>query len=150
NGVYNYNYGESKRLVSDHNTDELTFTDFTDTSVPKNQLAFLQRGYQKVINLQDSISNLRLYNANWKNRDLTFREYVEGFPIFKKSQFGSIQIKFSRQGSTEHFVNTVLEVPVPSNQAATKLKSTNDIFKGLQDVGFSLNDIEGLEVGYQW
>src|SRR5699024_3068166 len=102
------------------------------------------------INLQDSISNLRLYNANWKNRDLTFREYVEGFPIFKKSQFGSIQIKFSRQGSTEHFVNTVLEVPVPSNQAATKLKSTNDIFKGLQDVGFSLNDIEGLEVGYQW
>lgn len=150
NGVYSYNYGESKRLVSDHNTDELTFTDFTDTSVPKNQLAFLQRGYQKVINLQDSISNLRLYNANWKNRDLTFREYVEGFPIFKKSQFGSIQIKFSRQGSTEHFVNTVLEVPVPSNQAATKLKSTNDIFKGLQDVGFSLNDIEGLEVGYQW
>ncbi|QCX25719.1 YycH family regulatory protein [Companilactobacillus futsaii] len=150
NGVYSYNYGESKRLVSDHNTDELTFTDYTDTSVPKNQLAFLQRGYQKVINLQDSISNLRLYNANWKNKDLTFREYVEGFPIFKKSQFGSIEIKFSRQGSTEHFVNTVLEVPVPSNQAATKLKSTNDIFKGLQKAGFSLNDIEGLEVGYQW
>src|SRR5699024_12484359 len=79
------------------------------------------------INLQDSISNLRLYNANWKNRDLTFREYVEGFPIFKKSQFGSIQIKFSRQGSTEHFVNTVLEVPVPSNQdrKSTRLNSSH-------------------------
>ncbi|WP_363473421.1 two-component system activity regulator YycH [Companilactobacillus musae] len=150
NDVYTYNYGESKRLTSDHNTEELTFDDYTDTSVPKTQLAFLQRGYQKVTNLQNSISNLRLYNANWKYKDLVFREYVEGFPIFKKSQFGSIRIKFSRKGSSEHFLNKVLEVPVPSNQAATKLKSTNEIFKGLQRVGFSPNDVQSVEVGYQW
>lgn len=150
NGVYSYNYGESKRLTSDHNTEELTFEDYTDTSVPKTQLAFLQRGYQKIINLQDSITNLRLYNADWKNKDLIFREYVEGFPIFKKSQFGSIRIKFSRKGSTEHFLNKILEVPVPSNQAATTLKSTNEIFKGLQRVGFSPNDVQAVEVGYQW
>ena len=150
NGVYTYNYGESKRLVSDHNTEELTFNDYTDTSVPKTQLAFLQRGYQKVTNLQNSISNLRLYSANWSDKDLVFREYVEGFPIFKKSQFGSIRIKFSRQGSSEHFLNKVLEVPVPSNQAATKLKSTNEIFKGLQRVGYSPNDVQSIEVGYEW
>ena len=150
NGVYTYNYGESKRLVSDHNTEELTFEDYTDTSVPKTQLAFLQRGYQKVINLQNSVSNVRLYSADWKDKDLIFREYVEGFPIFKKSQFGSIHIKFSRKGSTEHFLNKVLEVPVPSDQAATKLKSTNEIFKGLQRVGYSPNDIQSIEVGYQW
>jgi len=150
NGVYTYNYGESKRLISDHNTDELTFEDYTDTSVPKTQLAFLQRGYQKITNLQNSISNLRLYSANWDDKDLVFREYVEGFPIFKKSQFGSIRIKFSRKGSTEHFLNKVLEVPVPSNQAATKLKSTNAIFKDLQRAGYSPNDVEDIEVGYQW
>ncbi|WP_207105307.1 hypothetical protein, partial [Bacillus velezensis] len=91
--------------------------------------------YQKIINLQNSVSNLRLYNANWKEKDLVFREYVEGFPIFKKSQFGSIRIKFSRKGSTEHFLNKVLEVPVPSDQASTRLKSTTEIFKGLQNVG---------------
>lgn len=150
NGVYTYNYGESKRLISDHNTDELTFEDYTDTSVPKTQLTFLQRGYQKVVNLQNSISNLRLYSADWKDKDLIFREYVEGFPIFKKSQFGSIRIKFSRKGSTEHFLNKVLEVPVPSNSAATKLKSTNEIFKGLQRAGYTPNDVENIEVGYQW
>ncbi|CAJ1202213.1 YycH family regulatory protein [Companilactobacillus nantensis] len=150
NGVYTYNYGESKRLISDHNTEELTFEDYTDTSVPKTQLAFLQRGYQKVTNLQNSISNLRLYSADWSDKDLIFREYVEGFPIFKKSQFGSIRIKFSRKGSTEHFLNKVLEVPVPSNSAATKLKSTNEIFKGLQRAGYSPNDVQGIEVGYQW
>lgn len=150
NNVYTYNYGESKRLISDHNTEELTFEDYTDTSVPKTQLAFLQRGYQKVVNLQNSVSSLRLYHADWGDKDLIFREYVEGFPIFKKSQFGSIRIKFSRKGSTEHFLNKVLEVPVPSSQAATKLKSTNEIFKGLQRVGFSPNDIQAIEVGYQW
>jgi len=150
NGVYTYNYGESKRLVSDHNTEELTFEDYTDTSVPKTQFTFLQRGYQKIINLQNSVSNLRLYSANWKDKDLIFREYVEGFPIFKKSEFGSIRIKFSRKGSTEHFLNKVLEVPVPSNQAATKLKSTTEIFKGLEKVGYSPNDIQAVEVGYQW
>ncbi|MBL3530801.1 YycH family regulatory protein [Companilactobacillus zhachilii] len=150
NGVYTYNSGESKRLISDHNTDELTFEDYTDTSVPKNQLAFLQRGYQKVTNLQNSISNLRLYSANWDDKDLVFREYVEGFPIFKKSQFGSIRIKFSRKGSSEHFLNKVLEVPVPSNSAATTLKSTNAIFKGLQRAGYSPNDVQNIEIGYQW
>ncbi|MFH5810286.1 YycH family regulatory protein [Companilactobacillus sp. FL22-1] len=150
NGVYTYNYGESKRLVSDHNTDELIFDDYTDTAVPKTQLGFLQRGYQKVVNLQNSISNLRLYDANWDDKSLVFREYVEGFPIFKKSQFGSIQVKFSRKGSTEHFLNKVLEVPVPSNQAATKLKSTNSIFKGLQRAGYSPNDVQDIEVGYEW
>src|SRR5699024_5872242 len=61
NNVYTYSYGESKRLTSDHNTEELNFVDFTDTSVPKTQLAFFQRGYQKVTNLQNSIANLRLY-----------------------------------------------------------------------------------------
>jgi Uncharacterized protein conserved in bacteria len=113
-------------------------------------LAFFQRGYQKVTNLQNSIANLRLYNANWTDKDLIFREYVEGFPIFKKSQFGSIHIKFSRKGSTEKFLNKVLEVPVPSNQSPTKLKSTSEIFKGLERVGYSPNDIQAVEVGYQW
>ncbi|GEO79462.1 YycH family regulatory protein [Companilactobacillus mindensis] len=150
NNIYTYSYGESKRLTSDHNTEELSFDDYTDTSVPKTQLAFLQRGYQKVIDLQNPISNLRLYSATWSNKNLIFREYVEGFPIFKKSQFGSIRIKFSRKGSSEHFLNKVLEVPVPSTQAATTLKSTNEIFKGLQRVGFSPNDVQEVEVGYQW
>lgn len=150
NGVYTYNYGESKRLVSDHNSGELSFEDYTDTSVPKTKLAFLQRGYQKVVNLQNSISNLRLYSANWGDKDLVFREYVEGFPIFKKSHFGSIRINFSRKGITENFLNKVLEVPVPSDQAATKLKSTNDIFKGLEKVGYSPNDVQNIEVAYQW
>jgi len=150
NNVYTYNYGESKRLISDRNSGELTFEDYTDTSVPKTQFTFLQRGYQKVNSLQNSVSNLRLYNANWDDKDLVFREYVEGFPIFKKSQFGSIRIKFSRKGSTEHFLNKVLEVPVPSNQAPTNLKSTNEIFKGLQRVGYSPNDVQAVEVGYQW
>ena len=150
NGVYTYNYGESKRLVSDHNSGELTFDDYTDTSVPKTKLAFLQRGYQKVTNLQNSISNLRLYSADWDKKSLIFREYVEGFPIFKKSEFGSIRIKFSRKGSTEHFLNKVLEVPVPSDQQPTKLKSTTDILKGLDKVGYSINDIQKIEVGYQW
>ncbi|MQS75551.1 YycH family regulatory protein [Companilactobacillus halodurans] len=150
NNVYTYNYGESKRLVSDHNTEELTLDDYTDTSVPKSQLAFLQRGYQKVVNLQNPVSNLRLYRADWKKKNLTFREYVEGFPIFKKSQFGSVRINFSRKGSTEKFLNKNLEVPVPSNQTATKLKSTTAIFKGLQRVGYSPNDVQDVEVGYQW
>ncbi|WP_125761605.1 YycH family regulatory protein [Companilactobacillus hulinensis] len=148
--VYTYNYGETKRLISDHGKGELTFYDYTDTSVPKDHLAFFQRGYNKAINLQNSVSNLRLYNADWDDKELTYREYVEGFPIFKKSQFGSIKIKFSRNGTTESFLNKILEVPVPSDQAATTLKSTTSILKGLEKAGYSPNDIQDIQAGYQW
>ncbi|WP_125588363.1 YycH family regulatory protein [Companilactobacillus jidongensis] len=148
--VYTYNYGETKRLISDHDKGELTFYDYTDTSVPKDRLSFFQRGYNKAVNLQNSVSNLRLYNADWSTKELTYREYVEGFPIFKKSQFGSIKIKFSRNGTTEYFLNKVLEVPVPSDQSATTLKSTTNILKGMEKAGYSPNDIQDIEVGYQW
>lgn len=148
--VYTYNYSETKRLISDHSRGELTFYDYTDTSVPKNKIAFFQRGYNKAVNLQSSVSNLRLYSADWNDKDLIFREYVEGFPIFKKSQFGSIKISFSRNGTTEHFLNKVLEVPVPSSNTETTLKSTTSILKGLDKAGYSVNDIQDIQAGYQW
>ena len=148
--ISTYNVGESKRLVSDHAKNELTFSDYTDTSVPKDYLTFFQRGYKKATNIQNSVSNLRLYDANWKNKTLIYREYVEGFPIFKKSEFGSIKIVFSRNGSTEQFLNKVLEVPVPSDQREVTLKSTAEIVKELNSIGYTPNDIQKLEVGYQW
>lgn len=148
--ISTYSVGESKRLVSDHEKNELTFSDYTDTSVPKDYLTFFQRGYKKATNIQNSVSNLRLYDANWKNKTLIYREYVEGFPIFKKSEFGSIKIAFSRNGSTEMFLNKVLEVPVPSDLRNVTLKSTSEIVKELNNIGYSPNDIQKLEVGYQW
>lgn len=148
--VFTYSVGESKRLVSDHEKNELTFSDYTDTSVPKDWLSFFQRGYKKATNIQNSVSNLRLYDANWKNKSLIYREYVEGFPIFKKSEFGSIKITFSRNGSSEQFLNKVLEVPVPSDLRNATLKSTSEIVKELDNAGYSPSDIQKLEVGYQW
>ncbi|WP_125770944.1 YycH family regulatory protein [Companilactobacillus furfuricola] len=148
--VFTYSVGESKRLVSDHDKNELTFSDYTDTSVPKDYLSFFQRGYKKATNIQNSVSNLRLYDANWKNKTLVYREYVEGFPIFKKSEFGSIKIVFSRNGSTEQFLNKVLEVPVPSDMRNATLKSTTQIMAELNNIGISPSEVQKLEVGYQW
>lgn len=148
--VYTYNVGESKRLVSDHEKNELTFSDYTDTSVPKDMLSFFQRGYKQATNIQNSVSNLRLYEASWKNKSLVYREYVEGFPIFKKIEFGSIKISFSRNGSTESFLSKVLEVPVPSDMRNATLKPTTEIVKELNNIGYSPSEIQKLEVGYQW
>lgn len=148
--VFTYSVGESKRLVSDHDKNELTFSDYTDTSVPKDYLSFFQRGYKKATNIQNSVSNLRLYDANWKNKTLIYREYVEGFPIFKKSEFGSIKIVFSRNGSTEQFLNKVLEVPVPSDMRNATLKSTTQIMTELNNIGITPSEVQKLEVGYQW
>lgn len=148
--VFSYSVGESKRLVSDHDKNELTFSDYTDTSVPKDYLSFFQRGYKKATNIQDSVSNLRLYDANWKEKTLVYREYVEGFPIFKKSEYGSIKIAFSRNGSSEQFLNKVLEVPVPSDMRNATLKPTTQIMTELDNIGISPSDIQKLEVGYQW
>ncbi|WP_125711070.1 YycH family regulatory protein [Companilactobacillus zhongbaensis] len=148
--VFSYSVGESKRLVSDHDKNELTFSDYTDTSVPKDYLSFFQRGYKKATNIQDSVSNLRLYDANWKEKTLVYREYVEGFPIFKKSEYGSIKIAFSRNGSSEQFLNKVLEVPVPSDMRNATLKPTTQIMTELDNIGISPSDVQKLEVGYQW
>ncbi len=148
--VFTYSVGESKRLVSDHDKNELTFSDYTDTSVPKDWLTFFQRGYKKATNIQNSVSNLRLYDASWKNKTLIYREYVEGFPIFKKSEFGSIKIVFSRNGATEQFLDKALEVPVPSDLHNVTLKPTAEIVKELDNAGYSPSDIQKLELGYQW
>ncbi|WP_129044498.1 YycH family regulatory protein [Companilactobacillus metriopterae] len=147
---YIYAYGDSLRLESDHSTGELTFNDYSDNSVPKNRLDFFLRGYNKVTKIESSVSNLRLFRGNYKQKSLIYREYVEGFPIFNKTTFGSVKINFSRDGSTEMFINRVLEVPVPSDQQKTELKPTSDILTGLVNSGYLANDIEDIEVGYQW
>lgn len=145
-----YSASAYQRLVSDSKRNELSFYDYTKTKEPKTKVQVLNRGFELVNQINSPLSNAKLSDVNWKNKVLTYREYVEGFPTFQKSDFGATKIAFSKSGQVTQFSNKVMQVPVPSDQKPVVLKSTKEIINDLKSMNFNIDKISYIDLGYKW
>lgn len=148
--ITTYSASAYQRLVSDHDKNELAFYDYSKINPVKTKTDILNTSYQLVNQLNIPLSNPKLSYIDWKNKELVFREYVEGFPTFKKSDFGAIKISFSDAGQVVRFSNKSVQVPVPSDQKPVTLKTTAEVLEDLKQVGISDKDISNIEIGYEW
>lgn len=145
-----YSASAYQRLVSDSKRNELSFYDYTKTKEPKTKVQVLNQGFDLVNQINSPLSNAKLSDVNWKNKVLTYREYVEGFPTFQKSDFGATKISFSKSGQVTQFSNKIMQVPVPSDQEPVVLKSTKEIINDLKSMNFNINKISYIDLGYKW
>lgn len=145
-----YSASAYQRLVSDSKRNELSFYDYTKTKEPKNNIQVLNKGFELVNQINNPLSNAKLFEADWKNKILIYREYVEGFPTFQKSDFGATKVSFSKSGQIAQFSNKIIQVPVPSDQPSVVLKSTKEIINDLRSVNYNIDKISYIDLGYKW
>ena len=103
--------------------------------------------YAYVQKLGGSLGTIRYFGGNDNN--VTYRNFVEGYPIFSGHTKGRIDVS-RLNGNLQIDANQeTIQVPIPSEEVVT-LGNTADTLAVFEQKGLDLNRIQRLQVGYHW
>ncbi|WP_164506835.1 YycH family regulatory protein [Lapidilactobacillus bayanensis] len=146
-------YGGSYRnrqLTVDHRRDQLKFVDNTVTSLPDSLQGLLEKGFTAINDVGNPLADIRYFSADEKTHRVSYRSYVEGYPIFQQSDYGAFEANFNNTGSTINFSSRTLQVPVPSKSTKVVLPATKVMIQQLVTAGYTEKQIQDFAVGYRW
>ncbi|WP_407888277.1 YycH family regulatory protein [Levilactobacillus sp. N40-8-2] len=164
------NKGESTNVSAKKNKDNTIYSDgasrqltvynkqgtalFEDYSALQSSLGFsqaLKASYSAVKAIGIPMENLRYYGYSSANSTVTYRSFVEGFPIFNQSNYGAARIQMLSQGVRRYnFSLYSLQVPVPTDKKSVTLPGTQAVIDQLTAAGYHKSKISSLQIGYQW
>lgn len=143
----NYN---DYQLTVDHSTDQLKYLDNTETDIPATLQLLLEQSLKAIISIDNPLTDVRFFSTETGNDMVSFRSYVEGFPIFQQSDFGAFKVTYTNSGSRVDFSSRILQVPVPATNGRVKLPATTTILSQLHEAGYAQTEIQDIAVGYRW
>ncbi|MFD1465450.1 YycH family regulatory protein [Lapidilactobacillus mulanensis] len=146
---YAGNYNDYQLLV-DHSTDQLKYTDNTQSDVPASLQALLEQSFKAISEVDNPLTDVRFFDADTDNNTVSFRSYVEGFPIFQQSDFGAFKVSYTNTGSQVDFSSRILQVPIPATTSRVALPSTQSVLDTLKNAGYATDKIQDIIVGYRW
>lgn len=145
-----YYYGIYRRLAFDHTKDQVSYDNYQQTFIPSSEAAIFQRSYTTLTQIGNSLGDIRYFDYDASQHNVTFRHFAESFPIFKTGVNGALQVRFSTNGETVEFSNQVLQVPLPANGKSATLPSTETVLSRLLAAGLSKAKLDTITVGYDW
>lgn len=144
-----YSLGANKRLTLSHNNGVLIFNKFNIDEVSGLQ-ALLKRGESSITPIANPLTNLRYFAVNEAHKSVSYRCFVEGFPIFASAHRSLVQVNFANNNEQLIFNNNVLQVPLPTQDKTVNLPTTEQVLAELQQVGINSKQIQNIILGYQW
>lgn len=95
--------------------------------------------------------SMRYFEYNAEENQISYRRYVEGYPVFSDEKTGSMQITLGDTGLRKlQRVVFNMQVPIPTDKPAKKLPSGVNVMERLNQLGYYNNVIQNIEVGYCW
>lgn len=103
--------------------------------------------FQYIEKIGSSYSNLRYFD--YENNQITYLNYVEGFPVFGDQNKGKIQL--TNVANNIHIVTNqeTIQVPIPSEEEV-ELQNTESAIEQLIDRGIDPTKIQDIQIGYTW
>lgn len=150
NGHVIYQGGTSRRLTYDSNKGTLDYENYIGQTDHFSYQQIYGHLYNMLAGTGVPLDSLRYDTYSNKNEAITYRSFVEGFPIFNDQGYGTVQIQNNQDGAERyHFSLYSLQVPVAVNNKKTSLPSSAVVFNGLRNAG-KLKEITGMRIGYDW
>lgn len=152
NYVTTYKSGSSKRLVVDKNNDSLQYSDVSMTKIPQDLQSLFEQSFQSISNLKTRLVEWRYYSSSDEAADkqITYRNYVEGLPVFSQTENGVASVKYSNSGEEMNFTNQMLKVPIPPDGKVATLPTTSELLNQLKKIGYDYQNIQDVELGFEW
>lgn len=148
--ITTYRDGEDKRVFYDHWTGKIYYRNLLSKQDVPESSALYSYFYRLIARTGIPLNNLRYDGINNRQRMISYRSYVEGFPIYNHDGYGAIKVKAANSGKLQLWMTLYnIEVPVPINQQTEKLPSTTTVFNELRQNN-KLKDISDIRVGYLW
>lgn len=150
-GATTYSDGTSQQLTIYSKPGMALFENY---SALQSKLSFSQQltaSYKAVRTIGIPMENLRYYGYSDGDDTVTYRSFVEGFPIFNQSNYGAARIQMLSQGVRRYnFSLYSLQVPVPTDRRSVTLPGTQAVIDRLAAAGYSKKKISSVQLGYQW
>lgn len=102
--------------------------------------------------LGTGMGNLRYFDLF--NNEVTYRTFVEGFPVFNKDNKGEVQITIDKNQKNAVLVAITtnmdtIQVPIPSEDEVI-LENSSDLLESLNNAGIEQDKIDSITIGYTW
>ncbi|WP_295728969.1 two-component system activity regulator YycH [uncultured Limosilactobacillus sp.] len=145
-----YQAGTSRRLVYDPTKGSLDYENYIGRADHFNYQQIFGHIYNQLAGTSVPLDSLRYDFYNSKSESITYRSFVEGFPIFNGDGYGTVQIQNNHDGAERyHFSIYSLQVPIAVKKRKTTLPSSAVVFNNLRSVN-KLKEVTGIRIGYQW
>ena len=142
-GLYNHLEVPKSNSKDYHN---YTYINYQKSSIP-NPNTRLSDSVTYVHKLGLVEQDLRFFDA--EGSSVVYTNYIEGYPVFIKTQGPQIQIRYSTDNITIKFNSTNLQIPVPFDGRTVKIPKTSTVIKTLQAKGIAKSDIQRMTIGFE-
>ncbi|SEM32908.1 Two-component signal transduction system YycFG, regulatory protein YycH [Ligilactobacillus sp. WC1T17] len=147
--VYNDNAGQ--RMVVKKANGYVSYTNYDQTRSDKNVTIYnhLKQSFYKLASLEVSLDDVRYAEYNYQTKQVTYRSYINGFPLISADEYGTYHIIAGYQGNQRvDFSLYILQLPVPAAETAVTLPATADVMAALKATGLDMGKLEDMQVGY--
>lgn len=146
-----YTDQNDRTLTIDNKQRMVNYDDYQATASGIDLSSVLTGAYEDLTRLGLSLDNVRMFGYTTKNQTLTYRYFVEGFPVFATQGQGAIMMKNINSSSVSYrFSLNSPQVPIPNSGDSVELKTTQEVIDSLVNLGYKKNKIKQLHIGYTW
>ena len=145
-----YTSGNERLSISDDAQSRLI--KFEGKIKSKNDQNIYAETFPYIKKLGKNMGNIRYFDQI--NNEITYRTFVEGFPVFSDKNKGQVQMTISDDYLDEKTIQIetsmdTIQIPIPSDEEVT-LSSTEQIFDTIVAAGGTPEKIRSLIIGYTW
>lgn len=110
----------------------------------------LYNSYHNLLTLNLPLNGLHYFNYDPKRRIILYRGFVESFPIFNSTHFGTVSMQAVSGELRYNYSLYSLQIPIPNDRHRLKLPDTRQVLNSLKRHGYKLKDVQAIEIGYDW
>lgn len=147
-----YNDNNSRRMTVNNKKGTVAYEDLAShKAYHENMSKAMSQSFTLLKKMEVPLDNMRYYKYDEKNNAIVYRSYVEGFPIFNQTDYGTVEVQITGPRTKKiNFSLYSLQIPVPTGKERTTLPSTQVVLDRLKASGYRTADINNIEIGYQW
>lgn len=145
-----YTNGTNRRLTYNRSLGTINYEAYANNDEQRSSEQLYSYFYNRLVKTGVQLNNIRFDGTGDHQRQLTYRSFVDGFPIFNDNGYGSIKLQ-SSTGGTERCQMSIysVQVPLPIDQQNIKLPPSTMVLNQLH-ASPHFKDIKGVRVGYLW
>lgn len=145
-----YQDGASKRMTYNSSRGTIDYESYAGKSTQYGYQQVYGHLYNLLAKTTTPLNSLRFDDYDSRTGAITYRSYVENFPIFNDNGYGTAQIQENNDGVQRYQISQYsVTVPLPTSRRKVELPSSAVLFNGLRASG-KVKDMRGLRIGYQW
>lgn len=145
-----YSNGTNRKMTFNQDRGTVNYKAFLNNDDQRTNEQLYSYFYSRLVKTGVQLSNIRFDEANDHQRQLTYRSYVDDFPIFNSDGYGTIKLRLTRDGTERCRMSIYsVQVPLPIDQQEVRLPSSTVVLDQLH-ASPHFREVKGLRVGYLW